>query len=126
MARILVVDDHAHVRGAVRRILAREGHQVWDVPDGEEALQLMDILNFDLVLTDVYMAAMDGMELLVRAKQRGFRMPVVVMSGGGFAPREELLAMARACGAFATVLKPFSPHELRDTLGAVLQQAAAA
>jgi len=125
MARILVVDDHAHVRGAVRRVLVREGHQVWDVPDGEEALRLMDILNFDLVLTDVYMNAMDGMELLVRAQQRGFRMPVVVMSGGGFAPREELLTMARACGAFATILKPFSPHELRDTVSSVLLSAAA-
>ena len=125
MARILVVDDHAHVRGAVRRVLIREGHQVWDVPDGAEALRLLDILDFDLVLTDVYMSAMDGMELLVRAQQLGIRTPVVVMSGGGFAPREELLAMARACGAFATIVKPFSPHQLRDTVSAVLHSAAA-
>ena len=125
MARILVVDDHAHVRGAVRRVPIREGHQVWDVPDGEEALRLLDILTFDLVLTDVYMSAMDGTEFLVRAQQRGIRVPVVVMSGGGFAPREELLTMARACGAFATIVKPFSPHELRDTVSAVLHAAAA-
>ena len=41
---------------------------MWDVPDGEEALRLLDILTFDLVITDVYMSAMDGMELLVRAQ----------------------------------------------------------
>lgn len=124
MARILVVDDHAHVRGAVRRVLVRAGHQVWDVPDAEQALRLLDILNFDLMITDVCMTAMDGMELLVRAQQRGVRVPVVVMSGGGFAPREELLTLAKACGAFATMVKPFSPHQLRDTVSAALHPAA--
>lgn len=64
------------------------------------------------------------MELLERVQQRGFRTPVVVMSGGGFAPREELLAMAKACGAFVTIVKPFSPHALRDTISAALQTAA--
>jgi len=125
MARILVVDDHAHVRGAVRRVLTREGHQVWDVADGEEALRLLDILPFDLVITDVYMNAMDGMELLVRAQAREISVPVVVMSGGGFAPREELLTLARACGAFATIVKPFSPHELRETVALALHPTAA-
>jgi DNA-binding NtrC family response regulator len=125
MARVLVVDDHAHVRGAVRRVLTRAGHQVWDVCDGTEALRLLEVVDFDLVITDVYMTAMDGMELLARAQQRGYRMPVVVMTGGGFAPREELLKMAEACGAFATIMKPFSPHQLRDTVSAVLLGAAA-
>ncbi len=125
MARILVVDDHAHVRGAVRRVLTRHGHQVWDVSDGGEALRLLAILPFDLIVTDVYMSGMDGMELLSRAKAQGYRQPVVVMSGGGFVPREDLLRMARACGAFATVVKPFSPSQLRDTVESVLAPAVA-
>jgi DNA-binding NtrC family response regulator len=124
MARILVVDDHAHVRGAIRRILTRAGHQVWDVCDGPAALELMGAIGFDVVITDVYLGAMDGMELLVRSQQRGYRQPVIVMSGGGFAPRGELLNMAKACGAFGTVTKPFSPHDITESVGKALAPAA--
>jgi len=124
MAKILVVDDHAHVRGAVRRVLVRAGHQVWDVCDGAEALRMLDVVEFDLILTDVYMTAMDGMELLVRAQHQGCRAPVVVMTGGGFAPREELLKLAQACGALATLKKPFSPDELRSAVHGALEAAA--
>ena len=121
MARILVVDDHAHVRGAVRRILAKAGHEIWDAPDGTEALALLDVIDFDLIITDVYMTAVDGMELLMRSHERGCRAPVIVMSGGGYAPRGELLKLARSCGAFATIVKPFSPQELRALVQSVLE-----
>ena len=58
-------------------------------------------------------------------QQRGLRVPVVVMSGGGFAPRDELLQMARACGASATLVKPFSPRDLEGTVEGALRVAAA-
>jgi len=125
MARVLVVDDHAHVRGAVRRVLAKDGHEVWDVPDGTEALELLAILPFDLVITDVYMTVVGGMELLVEARRRGHALPVVAMSGGGFASREAALGMAKSCGAAATLLKPFSPCDLRNTVSSALRPAAA-
>jgi DNA-binding NtrC family response regulator len=121
MAKILIVDDYQQIRAAARRILAKDGHEVWDVPDGVQALALLDIIAFDLVLTDVYMAAVDGMELLVRIQQRGHRMPVVVMSGGGFASREEVLAMASECGAVAILAKPFTPRQLRETVRPLLK-----
>ena len=125
MARILVADDSAGVRSAVRRSLSRGGHEVWDVTDGAQALELMATMEFDLLLTDVYMAGVDGMELLLRARQRGFSAPVIVMSGGGFTPREELLALASACGAFATLAKPFSPNDLRTAVSGALRTPAA-
>lgn len=121
MARILVVDDHAHVREAVRRILARQGHEIWDAPDGTEALALLDDVDFDLIITDVYMTEVDGTELLMRSHERGCRAPVIVMSGGDYAPRGELLKLARSCGGFATIVKPFSPQELREIVDSVLE-----
>lgn len=120
MGKILVVDDHEQTRAAARRILAKDGHEVWDVPDALQALELIAITPFDLVLTDVYMAAVDGMELLVRIQQRGLRVPVVVMSGGGYATREDVLALAASCGAVATLAKPFTPQQLRDTVTALV------
>lgn len=70
MARVLVVDDRAHVRGAVRRVLVQGGHQVWGARNGAEALALLDAIAFDLVVTNVYMWVADGMESLARLPNR--------------------------------------------------------
>jgi len=120
MAHILVVDDDALVRAAVRRVLTRAGYQVWDVPDGTEALELLDVIQFDLVLTDVYMNPMSGLELLARLRRYHHTMPVVVMSGGGSASREDLFGLATACGAQATLAKPFLPGQLCDAVSTAL------
>jgi len=125
MARILVVDDNDQVRGAARRILARDGHEVWDVPGGPEALGLLGVLRVDLVLTDVCMPGMTGLELMAQLHSEGHRMPVIVVTGGGLAPLDELLALARACGADVALAKPFSPCELRDAVASALGSAAA-
>lgn len=121
MANVLIVDDEAQVRSALSRMLANLGHEAWDVADGAEALHLLDGVRFDLVITDVYMAAVDGMELLVRIQQRRLRTPVVVMSGGRLKSSEEVLAMANCCGAVATLGKPFTPQQLRETIEPLLK-----
>ena len=120
MAHVLVVDDDADVRALVRRVVGKLGHQVSDVADGKEALRLLEATRFDLIISDVYMADMDGMELLVRIQQLGLEVPVVVISGGGFQSRDEVLKMAAACGAVATLDKPFSVEQLRDTVEPLL------
>jgi CheY-like chemotaxis protein len=116
MAHVLVVDDNADVREVVRRVITKLGHEVWEAGDGAEALRLLESTRFDLIISDVYMADMDGMELLVRVQQLERNVPVVVISGGGYAPREEVLKMAAACGAVATLDKPFTLEQLRDTV----------
>jgi DNA-binding NtrC family response regulator len=117
---VLVVDDEAGIRSAVRRALVSVGHEVWDVPGGTEALSLLDVIPFDLVITDVYTDAVDGMELLVRIQQMPVRIPVVVISGGGYASTDDVLDMAKNCGAAATLDKPFTQRQLRETVARVL------
>jgi DNA-binding NtrC family response regulator len=121
VAHVLVVDDDADVRSLVRRVLTKLGHQVWDVADGAEVLRLLETTRCDLLITDVYMAEVDGMELLVRIQLRGLRMPVVVMSGGGLLSREDVLKVADAWGAVATLEKPFSVEQLRATVEPLLK-----
>jgi DNA-binding NtrC family response regulator len=116
MAKVLVVDDDAGIRSAVRRALVTVGHEVWDVPGGTEALPLLEVLPFDLLITDVYMGAVDGMELLMRVQQMGLRIPIVVITGGGHASADDILDMAKRCGAAATLDKPFTPRQLRETV----------
>lgn len=120
MANILVVDDDAEVRGFVGRVLGKLGHRVTEAKEGGEALRLLDTATFDLILSDVYMAEMDGMEMLVRVQQRGIRVPVAVISGGGFATKEQVLTMAASCGAVATLEKPFTPAQLREVVERLL------
>ena len=120
MAHVLVVDDDADVRALVRRVVGKLGHQVSDVADGKEALRLLEATRFDLIISDVYMADMDGMELLVRIQQLHWYVPVVMISGGGYMVRDEVLKMAAACGAVATLDKPFSVEQLRSTVEPLL------
>ena len=120
MAHVLVVDDDADVRAVVRKVITKLGHQVWDVADGHEALRILETSPVDLIISDVYMAAMDGMELLVRIQQLELDAPVVVISGGGFKSRDEVLKIAAACGAVATLDKPFTVEQLRDTVEPLL------
>ena len=121
MGKVLVAEDDAKVRGVVRRALYRLGHDVADAEDGAEALRLLDAIRFDLVITDVYMATMDGMELLVRIQQRGLPTPVLMISGGGHMAREDVLAMGKSCGAVATLEKPFTPEQLRAMVERLLK-----
>jgi CheY-like chemotaxis protein len=120
VAHVLVVDDDADVRAVVRKVITKLGHQVWDVADGHEALRILETSPVDLIISDVYMAAMDGMELLVRIQQLELDAPVVVISGGGFKSRDEVLKIAAACGAVATLDKPFTVEQLRDTVEPLL------
>ena len=123
MAHVLVVDDDDDVRAVVRKVVAKLGHQVWDVADGAEALKVIETTPVDLIISDVYMADMDGMELLVRIQQLDLHVPVVVISGGGYKAKDEILKMAAACGAVATLDKPFTVEELRETVEPFLSPA---
>jgi DNA-binding NtrC family response regulator len=120
LAKILVVDDDPGIRSAVRRSLVSVDHEVWDVPGGSEALPLLEVIPFDLIITDVYMGAVDGMELLMRVQQMGLRVPIVVITGGGASAAEEVLDLAKRCGAAETLDKPFTPRQLRETVARVL------
>lgn len=124
MAHVLVVDDDADVRSVVRKGISKLGHQVWDVADGAEALELLKTTPFDLIVSDVFMAEMDGMELLMRIQQLELDVPVVLISGGGFTSRDEVLKMAAACGAVATLDKPFTLDELWNVVRPLLPPAA--
>jgi len=123
MSQVLVVDDDAEIRAVVRRVLTKLGHEVFDVADGSEALRLLEATHFDLLITDVYMAEVGGMELLVRSRLEGLRLPVVVMSGGGPLSREDALKIASFLGAVATLEKPFTVEQLRETVEPLLKPA---
>jgi CheY-like chemotaxis protein len=114
---ILVVDDHPIMREVVCQILEDAGHHVRDAGDGAEALRVVATTRFDLVVTDIVMPEMDGIELIGELGRRHPEIRVIAMSGGGERfPMRDGLAIARRLGAGMTLNKPFLPEQLIEAV----------
>ncbi len=111
--RVLVVDDEAGVRTALAGILSDEGYSAEAVESGEAALRALESKRYDLVLLDVWLPGIDGLEVLERIREMDTELPVVVISGHGTI---ETAVKAVRLGAQDFVEKPLS---LEKTLLAV-------
>ncbi len=107
--RILIVDDDEGLRESLQMVLAAEGYEVQGAPGAEEALALIEKAPFEVVLCDVRMPGMDGMELLPLLVRRLPESTVVLMSAYG---SEELALEAMRRGAYDYLAKPFQPGEV--------------
>ena len=111
--RILIVDDDDSLRESLELVLAAEGYEVVSAAEGNEALAVLDRAPVDLVLCDVRMPGIDGMELLPQLVRRLPGSTIVMMSAFG---TEELAIEALSRGAYDYVAKPFQPAEVLLTL----------
>src|ERR1700722_9284847 len=113
MRRVLVVDDEENLRLVVRTFLKREGYEVEVAATGEEALALVETFGPDVILTDVRMPKMGGLELLGTLKAKGIDATVIVMSAYG---NVDLALEAMKAGAYDYIQKPFKAEEVVLTL----------
>ena len=116
MARVLVIEDDDAVRGLVTRMLGRVGHEVVEAVEGREGLELFGASPTDLIITDINMPGMDGIEVISAFRRLRAGVPIIAISGGGLMPKELLLSNAAALGAVEVVSKPF---EISQLVGAV-------
>jgi CheY-like chemotaxis protein len=124
MTRVLVVDDDARVRTVPRVLLEEAGLDVLEAGDGVAALRAMHDGGIDLVLCDLFMPDLDGLELL-RALRREFpETKVIAMSGGGFGGTVDLLTVARLLGASEILAKPFVQRTLLAAVERTLRPSA--
>lgn len=120
MARIIVIDDDASLRLTIRRALEKEGHDVREADDGARGLALLAESSADLLITDVFMPGQDGIVTLLKIRKQHPGLKVVVMSGGAFDGRVDLLEDARVLGATRTISKPFNIEDVRRIVAEVL------
>jgi CheY-like chemotaxis protein len=124
VAKILVVDDDPAVQTIVRLLLERAGHSVVAAPDGRAGLAAFEAGGFDLLLLDIFMPAMDGLETMRTIHRQQPAMPIIVMSGRPLTPdpsaEPDFLAMATKLGAVRSLPKPFKPEWLLTTVDACL------
>ena len=120
MATVLVVDDEPIVREVVIRYLEREGHTTLETGHGDRARELLEQQTPDLVVLDVMLPGMDGLELCrwIRARSD---LPVILLTARG---EEADRIVGLELGADDYVTKPFSPRELAARVRTVLRRAA--
>jgi DNA-binding response OmpR family regulator len=118
VAKILVVDDEPNIREVVSLYLRRDGHSVVTAADGEEALKLYRQTQPDLVVLDLMLPKVSGLEVC-RLIQSDRRVPVVMLTARG---EEEDRIVGLGIGADDYVVKPFSPRELAARVEAVLRR----
>jgi DNA-binding response OmpR family regulator len=119
--RVLVVDDDETVRDVVRRYLELAGHEVTVAGDGEKALALVAGAEPDLIVLDLMLPGIDGLEVCRRIRQHS-AVPVVMLTALG---EEENRIAGLQLGADDYVTKPFSPRELALRVSSVLRRARA-
>ncbi|CCG07180.1 response regulator [Pararhodospirillum photometricum] len=113
MITALVVDDVAVVRMVITKILKRAGHQALTAETGAEALTLAQSHAVDVLITDIWMPDMDGIELLKQFKTRFPRVGRVAMSGGSpINALDDSLSTAVSAGASVVIMKPVDKNEL--------------
>jgi DNA-binding response OmpR family regulator len=117
--RILVVDDDPTVAEVVGRYLAREGYEVSSVADGGSALELVRDLQPDLLILDLMLPGVDGLEVCRRARALA-PIPIIMLTARG---REDDRVTGLELGADDYVAKPFSPRELTARVRSVLRRA---
>ncbi len=122
MASILVIDDEPNMRAALERHLMAGGHEVSVAGNGAEAMEMVERRPVDLVITDLYMPGMDGVEFTIRLRQGHPDVKVIAISGGGWKNNAEALELARRVGAHRTLPKPFQQDELLATVDSVLER----
>jgi CheY-like chemotaxis protein len=114
VASILLIDDDEGVRLSVAAALRHAGHSVVPARNGREALVFFDSGSFDLVITDIIMPEMEGIETIMQLRKAGGSIPILAISGDGRrCEAGSYLDLAGKLGADAALNKPFSAVQLR-------------
>ena len=117
MNKILVIDDSSNERNGLCRLLERAGYDVRSAADGIEALDKIRGDKFDLLLVDIWMPRMNGLELLALLPEQS-RPKAVVMTAD---ESPEILLQSLREKAYLFISKPFNPEDLKDLIAETLQ-----
>ncbi len=118
--KVLVVDDEPSITDLVSLILTEKGYEVSIANDGNQGLKQFESVEPDLVITDIVMPDMEGIEFIKALVEKKKDIPVIVMSGNIVGMK--FLKTARLFGAKAALTKPFTTQELIETIDRILAE----
>jgi YesN/AraC family two-component response regulator len=117
MKRILVVDDNIMIRKLVRNIFINEDYEIEEAEDGIEGLEMIRQNSVDLVITDIIMPKMEGLELIMHLKRDFPNIKIIAISGG----KPYYLYMAKKLGIEKIFTKPLNLHEFLNAVKKIIQ-----
>jgi two-component system chemotaxis response regulator CheY len=120
MPNILIVDDSSTMRKIISRSLRQAGlavDEIFEAGDGVEGLNVLGSKNVDLILSDINMPNMDGLEFIKQVRANGKTVPIVMITTEG---GEDIINEAISSGASDSIKKPFTPDQLGQKLGGLL------
>jgi len=126
MARILIIDDDDSIREMLRLGFERSGHDVSEASDGRSGLAANRSTAVDLVITDIVMPGMEGLETILEFRRHYPALKVIAMSGGGRGKAGDYLTIASKLGAHRVIAKPFSIGKIGTLVDELLQGTASA
>ena len=121
MAQVLIIDDHDTIREGLELLLRKHGHRTYSAESGRRGLDLLREHGADLVITDLRMAGLDGIEVLRQVRARAPDTDVMVITAFGTVDRA---VEAMKAGAVDFITKPFSPQEFAVKVGRLLRNRA--
>ena len=117
---ILIIEDDEQFRGFVSELLTSEGFEVLTAENGKEGIDLLEVQQPDLILTDLLMPEKDGVRVISEVRSNYSHIPVIAMSGGQSVFSPVFLEAASSLGAAQTLTKPFADDELIDAIHSLL------
>lgn len=121
MLGVLIVDDDPKTRQDLRDILAPLHHHVEEACNGREAMTMVAQCEPDLLIVDILMPEMDGLETIRSLRHQGYRMPIIAMPVGADATEKRYSDFARSFGANDVLLKPFERSDVVAVVQRTLQ-----
>ena len=119
MARVLIIDDHDTIREGLELLLRKHGHRTYSAENGRQGLDLLSEHGAELVVTDLRMAGMDGIEVLRQVRAQAPETDVMMITAFGTVDRA---VEAMKLGAVDFITKPFSPEEFAVKVGRLLRE----
>jgi len=120
LARILIIDDDGDVRDLYRQMLEREGHLVLDAGDGYEGVRLFQEEGADLVITDIVMPGMSGVETIMELRLISPDVKIIAISGGDHIAPEYYLKVVKNLDTLCELKKPIHRQELLSAIESLL------
>jgi CheY-like chemotaxis protein len=119
MPRVLIADDDPLMREMVATTLIRSGHQILTAENGNEALSMIEDEDFDVIIADIFMPEVTGIELLISIRAKNIEIPFICISGGDGDLFRPYAATMISLGAASVLQKPFAPEQLLAAVGQI-------
>ena len=117
MSKILLIEDDKLVMRSLQRVLDARGHNITTAGNGLEAEHALDNQTFDLIITDILMPQMDGIQVIMKTRHENkLTTPILAISGGGRADAANYLESAQELGADEILKKPFTNELLLEAV----------